>query len=266
MVTHLVETSGSYELTRFNALTHGVLSRHLVLPWEDRAEYQALLATLVAEHQPTGPTEAHLVEELAGVIWRKQRLRRAEAAAHRSRLKLSLSAYQGTADAAVAHLGRSGEGEDVREAVAASGDATVSIAEVDAIRSAADRAIELLEADGASAYAAALALLPGETQEWWAEQTDATAPAATAKEECYQPTPSSLLRFLQTEVIPWLTEHRLQLEHQPLFREQALGEAADPPSLERLHRYEVHLDRKLERMLAMLYKLKELRRSTSEAE
>jgi hypothetical protein len=37
-----------------------------------------------------------------------------------------------------------------------------------------------------------------------------------------------------------------------LIREQAFGEALDPDKLERLGRYEVHLDRKLERMLAML--------------
>jgi hypothetical protein len=35
---------------------------------------------------------------------------------------------------------------------------------------------------------------------------------------------------------------------------------ATPDKLERLGRYEVHLDRKLERMLAMLLRLKELRR------
>jgi hypothetical protein len=37
------------------------------------------------------------------------------------------------------------------------------------------------------------------------------------------------------------------------------GEALDPDKLERLGRYEVHLDRKLERMLAMLLRLKDLR-------
>jgi hypothetical protein len=37
------------------------------------------------------------------------------------------------------------------------------------------------------------------------------------------------------------------------------GEALDLDRLERLGRYEVHLDRKLERTLAMLLKLKELR-------
>lgn len=41
---------------------------------------------------------------------------------------------------------------------------------------------------------------------------------------------------------------------------QAFGESLDPDKLERLGRYEVHLDRKLERMLAMLLRLKDLRR------
>jgi hypothetical protein len=35
--------------------------------------------------------------------------------------------------------------------------------------------------------------------------------------------------------------------------------------LERLGRYEVHLDRKLERMLAMLFRLKELRQGSQPA-
>jgi hypothetical protein len=35
------------------------------------------------------------------------------------------------------------------------------------------------------------------------------------------------------------------------------GEALDPDKLERLGRYEVHLDRKLGRMLAMLLRLKD---------
>jgi hypothetical protein len=43
-------------------------------------------------------------------------------------------------------------------------------------------------------------------------------------------------------------------------RRQAFGEALDSDKLERLGRYEVHLDRKLERMLTMLFRLKELRK------
>jgi hypothetical protein len=78
---------GGTEVTRFNALRHGVLSRYAVLPWEDAAEYRDLVASLVAEHAPHGPTEEHLVEKLAGILWRKRRLRLAEAAAHRKGLE-----------------------------------------------------------------------------------------------------------------------------------------------------------------------------------
>ena len=42
-------------------------------------------------------------------------------------------------------------------------------------------------------------------------------------------------------------------------------EALDPDKLERLGRYEVHLDRKLERMLAMLLRLKDLRQGAVRA-
>jgi hypothetical protein len=71
-----------YEIARFNALRHGVLSPYTVLPWEDGDEYRALLEALVAEHSPRGPTEEHLVEEQTSTIWRKRRLRLGESAAH----------------------------------------------------------------------------------------------------------------------------------------------------------------------------------------
>ena len=97
------ETGGT-EITRFNALRHGVLSRYTVLPWEDADEYRALVAALVAEHAPQGPTEEHLVEELAGILWRKRRLRLAEAAAHRRGLEDTLAPFRETAKAALVHL------------------------------------------------------------------------------------------------------------------------------------------------------------------
>src|SRR5829696_6693406 len=97
------ETS-STEITRFNALRHGVLSRYTVLPWEDANEYRALVGALAAEHAPQGPTEEHLVEELAGILWRKRRLRLAEAAAHRRGLEATLKPYRETEKAALIHL------------------------------------------------------------------------------------------------------------------------------------------------------------------
>jgi hypothetical protein len=55
------------------------------------------------------------------------------------------------------------------------------------------------------------------------------------------------------------TGRKKELANRPLIREQAFGESLDPDKLERLGRYEVHLDRKLERTLAMLLRLKDLR-------
>src|SRR6516165_7331262 len=78
---------GGYDVSRFNALRHGVLSAHTVLPGENKAEYEALLSALAQEHAPHGPTEEHLVEEIAGIIWRKRRLRLAEAASYRGGLE-----------------------------------------------------------------------------------------------------------------------------------------------------------------------------------
>ena len=64
-----------------------------------------------------------------------------------------------------------------------------------------------------------------------------------------------LRRFLKDEVLPWFDNRKKELTNRPLIREQAFGESLDPDKLERLGRYEVHLDRKLERMLAMLLRL-----------
>jgi hypothetical protein len=50
----------------------------------------------------------------------------------------------------------------------------------------------------------------------------------------------------------------MELENTELIREQSFGEAFAPSEFDGLVRYEVHLDRKLERMLAMLLRLKEL--------
>jgi hypothetical protein len=83
---------------------HGVLSKHTVLPWEDACEYHALVDALAKEHAPRGPTEEHLVEELAGVLWRKRRLRMAELSAFRQGLEGTLTPYGGTVKAALVHL------------------------------------------------------------------------------------------------------------------------------------------------------------------
>lgn len=78
-------------------------------------------------------------------------------------------------------------------------------------------------------------------------------------EEPATPDEAGLRRFLEGEVIPWFANRKQELANRPLIREHAFGEALDPDKLERLGRYEVHLDRKFERLLAMLLRLKDLR-------
>ena len=78
------------------------------------------------------------------------------------------------------------------------------------------------------------------------------------------PTPgrAQRIRLLEGEVLPWFEARKKELANRPLIREQAFGESLDPDKLERLGRYEVHLDRKLERTPAMLLRLKDLRQGT----
>ena len=114
-------------------------------------------------------------------------------------------------------------------------------------------------ASSVSAAVARIAALREDTQQWWAD-TLARDPAELEEdEEPFTADVEGLRRFLEDEVLPWFEARKKELAKRPLIREQAFGKSLDPDKLERLGRYEVHLDRKLERMLAMLLRLKDLR-------
>ena len=163
----LQETSGT-ELTRFNALRHGVLSRYTLLPWENQGEYQDLLSALASEHEPSGPTEEHLVEELTAILWRKRRLRLAECAAYRRGLERATSTYSSAAAAAIAHLRAFASQQDVADAVQTTPEDTASdYADLAADQAQTRRALAILEAGEDGAYKQALAALREDTREWW---------------------------------------------------------------------------------------------------
>jgi hypothetical protein len=254
--------TGSYEETRFNALRHGVLSRYTVLPWEDEAEYRRLIEALATEHQPQGPTEEHLVEELAGVLWRKRRLRLAEAAAHRRGLQGTMSSLRNTANVALVHLDTNDRSEGVGDAIRATAtDTEEDIAELTAAEDMSRVALELLASRRNDDYVAALAALHGKLRQWWEDVLARDPEELEENEEPYTADVASLRRFLEDEALPWFETRRKQLANRPLICEQAFGDSLDPDKLERLARYEVHLDRKLERTLTILLRLKELRRA-----
>ena len=66
------------DAVRFNALRHGLTAKHAVLENENEQEFQEMLEAFEAEHQPTGPTENLLVQQMVMAAWRLQRLRALE--------------------------------------------------------------------------------------------------------------------------------------------------------------------------------------------
>ena len=57
-----------------NALRHGLTAKIVVLPTEDSDAYQAHLQSFIKECSPKGPIESHLVQALADISWRLQRV------------------------------------------------------------------------------------------------------------------------------------------------------------------------------------------------
>ena len=249
------------EITRFNALKHGILSRYTVLPWEDADEYQALVAALTAEHNPRGPTEEHLVEELAGILWRKRRLRMAEGALYRRGLKDALRPYNETTEAALVHLDAGEQTERTIEAIRATPEETrQDLKELGEDRAMTEKVLKLLRAGTPGAYEKALETLHPDTLQAWKERLEEwEIDDYEEGQEPYTADAASLQRLLETEICPWYETRRKELENRPLIHAQAFGEALDPDRLRGLARYEVHLDRKLERTLAMLIRLQDLR-------
>jgi hypothetical protein len=68
-------TAAGKERSSLNALKHGLTSRRIVLPYENQAEYDALLKDLLDESQPVGTLEFELVNDIAAALWRLRRVR-----------------------------------------------------------------------------------------------------------------------------------------------------------------------------------------------
>jgi hypothetical protein len=66
-------------VSRFNALKHGMDAASVVLPGENPADYEAMVASYDEELQPETPTERFHVDTMIQSNWQKQRLQRLEA-------------------------------------------------------------------------------------------------------------------------------------------------------------------------------------------
>ena len=242
----------SYELVRFNAMRHGILSRYTVLSHEDGGEYQGLLSALLEEHQPAGMTEVHLVEELAGIIWRKRRVLQAEGANINQGLKgAAKNAESVVPSAAPFETGLTGKNTDLRDLVGMTPEEiTESQRDTRHDLDATQKAAAILRRGGANAYDKALRALLPDSREWWQDYVD---------EEEYTATAEGLADFIREHIEPICMVMEKEARHHEAIKAQTLGEGLQVHRLEKLTRYETHLDRKFERTLAMILKLKELR-------
>ena len=238
--------------SRFNALKHGILSRYTVLSHENHADYESLVNALMDEHLPAGATEQHLIEELASVIWRKRRVLQSEGATINKGLKETARNAKSIVLAAVPFVtGLSGEYTDLRDVMSLTDEEAVT----DQRNASADvqacyRATKLLRTGGATAYAKAVRALHPESRAMW---EDSVADGENT------PTAEGLAAFIQQHLEPVARELEKEARHHEAIKNQAMGEGLQAWKLEKLSRYETHLDRKFERTLGMLVKLKELR-------
>jgi len=242
----------SYENVRFNAMKHGILSRLAVLAHEDHAEFDDLLAALMEEHRPAGMTERHLIEELGTIIWRKRRVLLAEGAKINEGLKSAASSSKSVmASAAPFQRGMANEGTDVRDLLDLTPD-DVAERQRDAALdlTATQRAAAILRKGGPNAYAKARRALIQESRDWWDEHVEEEEHPATAE---------GLAEFIRDSLEPICYRMAREAQFTPAIKAQTLGEGLRAHLLEKLNRYETHLDRKFERTLAMLLKLKQLR-------
>jgi len=245
-------SASPYELVRFNALKHGILSRYTVLSHENHADYESLVNALRAEHLPAGATEQHLVEELASIIWRKRRVLQAEGATINKGLKASaLSAKTVIPTSAPFERGLSGAGTDLRDLMdMTAADVAASQKDTRHDLEATEQAARILRKGGARAYTNALRALMQDSRDLWED--------SVADGE-YSVDAVGLKNFLYEHLFPLCHQLEKQARHHDAIVNQTVGEGLQAYRLEKLSRYETHLDRKFERTLGMLVKLKELR-------
>lgn len=257
---HLIEEpkpKGDYGISRLNATKHGILSRYTVLPWENKKEYERLLNTLVHEHNPHGPTEMHLVEELAGIIWRKHRLRLAEAGCYGGPdpMMLNVVTPQYKSDNYLQFMPSalpSKVYDDFFKHLTTtkfSQENTVSDA-LTKIQMAIDTIIDNEEASEEEI----MSILDPHTVQSWAMLMKYVSKGKNYIE--------NLVIFLQENMTPTYEMLLENLSGGDVSEMVTRASSVNTTDLDKLTRYETTLDRKFERTLGMLLKLKDIRQRT----
>ncbi len=112
------------------------------------------------------------------------------------------------------------------------------------------KAGEILRRGGVRAYDRAVRAFTEGCALWWANNLD---------DEDVEATAGCLAKFIEDDMLPHSRQALIEAQSHEAIKAQTLGEGLQVHRLEKLNRYETHLDRKFERALTMLLKLKELR-------
>lgn len=229
-----------------------------LLPWESDDAFLELRAALIEEHKPNGETQLSLVDRIADIIWKRQRIRLAERSLHLSSLHSSMGGHSDQWLGRVAFVT-----SDVMKPSSDDRSAITTIAADDAGHAEyyreelADlrKAISILEAGKTrAAIKAALACLREDTIEWWESLLEGDEDGVLDSAE-------GLYGFLVRKVLPEVEKLIRGVEQRPEIRLQAWGESMDPIRLARLIALDTELDRQYERNLGMLLKLQEMKAS-----
>lgn len=254
---YIKSRSPKYDVVKNNALKYGVQSKHLILPWENKADYDALLAALTAEYNPVGPTEEFYVQEIATYIWRKGRIIHAESASLQSALNrtIGINGQFGSHPAKDALLDNNSVSVmdyDVKKAVMTTEeDNQLELTELKELLSHCIKAERvLLESNS---YDQGLDALHIDDQTKWHNTLDST------QDEWASENTEDLLSWISElkadyEVRINEVENRYQVKRQTLGKAYLIND-----SHEKIYKYEVGYSRQLERSIAMLLKLQEMR-------
>lgn len=112
------------------------------------------------------------------------------------------------------------------------------------------KAASILRRGGEKAYGKARRALLADSRDCWDDHVE---------ENNYPATAEGLAHYIRETLEPICYSMEFEARSQPAIKAQTLGEGLQAHKLEKLNRYETHLDRKFERTLAMLLKMKELR-------
>ena len=246
------EILAGYEVSKMNAVRHGILSKETILPYENQSEYQNLLQTLITQHNPSNLTEEYLVEELVGIIWRKKRLKLAENATFKKFLSLGIrydnedaikfglvteSKHRNSYKYSITNALTNTEEENIND-----------LQELEACLETETKILEnIKQSDN---FNSAINHLDAQMLEYWEYYLKQNSSRKKDLE--------TLIKFIQEQFIEERRNLIEEINARPLIRTQAIGLALMPnDSYEKLHRYETYLDRKFEKTLAMLIRLKE---------